>query len=98
MTQDEANKALAAIEALATDAIPVVTAINPAYGAMALAANTAMEALITGAQKLEAAYPAAPAANTAVSSTGATNTTKIIVPAGTPAGEARPATNTEQPI
>lgn len=58
--QSEIDKALAAIESLATDAIPVISLINPGYGAMALAANAAFKLLIEGAEAVERAHqPAA---------------------------------------
>ena len=49
-------KAFNAIEALATDAIPIVAAVNPAYGAMALAANTAFRDLVQAIKSFEAAH------------------------------------------
>ena len=52
-------KAFNAIEALATDAIPIVAAVNPAYGAMALAANTALRDLVQAIKSFEAAHPEA---------------------------------------
>ena len=54
-------KAFNAIEALATDAIPIVAAVNPAYGAMALAANTALRDLVQAVKSFEAAHPGASA-------------------------------------
>ena len=54
-------KAFNAIEALATDAIPIVASVNPAYGAMALAANTALRDLVQAIKSFEAAHPEASA-------------------------------------
>jgi hypothetical protein len=52
------DKAMAALEAVAADAIPVVSAINPAYGAMATASNLALRLLVEAAEKIEHAHQA----------------------------------------
>ena len=74
-------KAFNAIEALATDAIPIVASVNPAYGAMALAANTALRDLVQAIKSFEAAHPEASAGTVSTYPVTVAGSVSVIEPA-----------------